>query len=186
MQGDDGHTYGVISFQEARRIAEEKGLDLLEVSPNATPPVVKLIDYGKYKYTIQKKANETKKKQVQVQLKEIQFRPNIESHDLEIKLSKVRQFLERGDKVKMVMQFRGREMAYKKAGEEKFTSIIKLLQENSNIIVESEPKFMGNRIITIIATTKKAKKGTAKVAKVAKEAKESKKSSAINGKKYLL
>lgn len=161
MQGDKDHAYGIVSLEEAKRIAEEQNLDLLEISPNSTPPVVKLIDYGKYKYTIQKKANESKKKQGHTQLKEIQFRPNIESHDLDIKLNKIRQFLERGDKVKMVMQFRGREMAYKKAGEEKFAKIIDFLQKNA-IMVESEPKFMGNRIVSIITSVKKTKKGIKK------------------------
>ena len=85
--------------------------DLVEVAPNAKPPVVKLIDYGKFKYEQQKKQNEAKKKQVTVQLKEIQFRPNIDSHDLQTKLKRAEKFLSSGDKVKMVMQFRGREMA---------------------------------------------------------------------------
>ena len=160
MQGPEG-VYGVVSIEEARKIAQEQGLDLVEVSPNAKPPVVKLIDYGKFKYDAQKKANETKKKQANIQLKEIQFRPNIEEHDLDIKLNKVRLFLGRGDKVKMVMQFRGREMAYKKAGEKKFVSIVKLL-DDVNIVIEAESKFMGNRIITIIAPGKKSKKKNVK------------------------
>ncbi len=123
--GDDGHQYGVIPMMEARRIAEDQGLDLVEVSPNAVPPVVKIIDYGKFKYEQQKQANEAKKKQVVVQLKEIQFRPNIEKHDLETKMKKIEGFLEDGDKVKLVMQFRGREMAYKDTGLGKFNDIIK-------------------------------------------------------------
>ena len=123
--------------------------------------MVKLIDYGKFKYNAQKKANETKKKQANIQLKEIQFRPNIEKHDLKIKMDKVRHFLGRGDKVKMVMQFRGREMAYKQAGVKKFTNIIKSL-EDINTLTETEPRFMGNRIITILAPGKKTKKRTVK------------------------
>ncbi len=142
-------------MSEARNIAENQGLDLVEVSPNAKPPVVKVIDYGKYKYTQQKKANEAKKKQAQVQLKEIQFRPNIESHDLSTKMKKIVQFLEEGDKVKLVMQFRGREMAYREAGMEKFKGLL------DDVIaigatIESDPKFMGNRIITIAAPDKAA------------------------------
>lgn len=153
--GDDGNAYGVVSLSEARNIAENQGLDLVEVSPNAKPPVVKVIDYGKYKYTQQKKANEAKKKQAQVQLKEIQFRPNIEAHDLTTKMKKIVQFLEEGDKVKLVMQFRGREMAYREAGMEKFKGLL------DNVIdigatIESDPKFMGNRIITIAAPDKAA------------------------------
>lgn len=144
-------------MSEARRIAEEQGLDLVEVSPNANPPVVKVVDYGKYKYLLQKKANEAKKKQVVIQLKEIQFRPNIETHDLETKLKRAEKFIGQGDKVKMVMQFRGREMAYRDAGMEKFANIIKKVEE-FGAAVESEPKFMGNRVITIMAPTQAKKK----------------------------
>jgi translation initiation factor IF-3 len=154
--GDDGTAYGVVSLNEAFRIAEEQQLDLVEVSPTASPPVVKVIDYGKYKYNLQKKAAEAKKKQVVIQLKEIQFRPNIEAHDLETKLKKVKGFLEDGDKVKMVMQFRGREMAYREAGLEKFRAIL-VTVESYGSTIESEPKFMGNRIITIMAPTVKKK-----------------------------
>jgi translation initiation factor IF-3 len=152
--GDDGHAYGVVSLDEARRISEEQALDLVEVSPNAKPPVVKLIDYGKFKYDQQKKANEAKKKQVQAQLKEIQVRPNIEAHDLETKLKKVYKFLEAGDKVKMVMQFRGREMAYRDAGLEKFKEILEGICEYGSTL-ESPAKIMGNRIISILSPDKK-------------------------------
>lgn len=154
LVGDDGHAYGVVSLEEARRISEEKELDLVEVSPNAKPPVVKLIDYGKFKYDQQKKANEVKKKQAQAQLKEIQTRPNIEAHDLETKLKKVYRFLEAGDKVKMVMQFRGREMAYREAGLEKFNSILEGICEYGATL-EAPAKIMGNRIISILAPDKK-------------------------------
>ena len=152
--GDDGHAHGVVSIDEARRIAEEAGLDLVEVSPNARPPVIKVIDYGKFKYDQQKKANEAKKKQAQAQLKEIQMRPNIETHDLETKLNKVKGFLKDGDKVKMVMQFRGREMAYRDAGLEKFKEILEGVCEYG-ATVESQAKMMGNRIISILAPDKK-------------------------------
>ena len=127
----------------------------MEVSPNARPPVVKVIDYGKFKYDQQKKANEAKKKQANVQLKEIQFRPNIEAHDLETKLKRAQKFLEQEDKVKLVMQFRGREMAYRDAGFEKFRGIIdQVIAIGAQL--ENEPKMMGNRIITILAPDKKA------------------------------
>lgn len=152
--GSEGTAYGVVSLDEARKIAADEGLDLVEVSPNAKPPVIKIIDYGKFKYDQQKKANEAKKKQVQSQLKEIQLRPNIESHDLETKLKRVYKFLEQGDKVKMVMQFRGREMAYRDAGLEKFKGILAGICEYGSTI-ESPAKIMGNRIITIIAPDKK-------------------------------
>jgi translation initiation factor IF-3 len=127
---------------------------LVEVSPSAKPPVVKLVDYGKFKYLQQKKANEAKKKQAVIQLKEIQFRPNIEAHDLETKLKKAEKFIGQGDKVKMVMQFRGREMAYRDAGLDKFKGIIGQVEE-FGAQMESEPKFMGNRIITIVAPISK-------------------------------
>lgn len=152
--GHDGSALGVVSIDEARKIAEETGLDIVEVSPNARPPVVKVIDYGKYKYDQQKKANEAKKKQAQAHLKEIQMRPNIESHDLETKLKKVYGFLKDGDKVKMVMQFRGREMAYRDAGLEKFKTILAGICEYG-ATEESPAKLMGNRIISILAPDKK-------------------------------
>ena len=144
----------MVSLEEARRIAEDQGVDLVEVSPNAKPPVVKLIDYGKFKYTQQKKKSEAKKRQVVTQLKEVQFRPNIEAHDLETKLSRVRRFLRQGDKVKLLMQFRGREMAYKQTGEKKFQGIIqKVLDMGAKI--ESEPKMINNRIIGILIPDKR-------------------------------
>ncbi|MBT3234725.1 MAG: translation initiation factor IF-3 [Bdellovibrionales bacterium] len=155
LSGEDGEQFGVVPIDEARTIAADRGLDLVEVSPNAVPPVVKLIDYGKYKYQQQKKANETKKKQIQVHLKEIQFRPNIEQHDLETKLKRAEKFLMQSDKVKMVMQFRGREMANREIGVAKFNLIIEQVKE-FGAIVESAPKQMGNRIITILAPDKLA------------------------------
>lgn len=154
LLGDDGHQYGVVSMDEARKIAEGLGLDLVEIAPTAKPPVVKVIDFGKYKYELQKKAAEAKKKQVVIQLKEIQFRPNIESHDLETKIRHIEKFLEEGDKVKLVMQFRGREMAYKDLGMGKFNGIIQRVLELGGAI-ESPAKFMGNRVIAIVAPDKK-------------------------------
>ena len=152
---EDGTAYGVVSLQEAQRLRAETGLDLVEVSPNAKPPVVKLIDYGRFKYDAQKKANEQKKKQAKTLLKEIQFRPNIEAHDLETKLKRAEKFLHQSDKVKMVMQFRGREMAHRDQGFDKFKGIIEMVVKIGGI-VESPPKMMGNRIITILSPDKKA------------------------------
>ncbi len=147
-----------MTLQKAREIANDQGLDLVEVSPTAKPPVVKVIDYGKFKYDQQKLANEQKKKQVQSALKEIQFRPNIEAHDLETKLNRAEKFLEQGDKIKMVMQFRGREMAYKDLGLKKFRDILAKVEE-FGAQIESQPKMMGNRIITIVAPIRKTKAG---------------------------
>ena len=155
LVGESGHAYGVVSLDEARRIARDEGLDLVEISPNSKPPVVKIVDYGKFKYDQQKKANEAKRKQAVTQLKEVQFRPNIEAHDLETKLKRIEGFLIHGDKVKMVMQFRGREMAHRDAGMEKFKQLVRTVEEfGAN--VESELKMMGNRIITVLAPDKKA------------------------------
>ncbi len=159
LLGDDGHQYGVVSMGEARRISDELGLDLVEVSPTAQPPVVKVIDYGKYKYELQKKAQEAKKKQIVIQLKEVQFKPNIDIGDLKTKLNHCQKFIDDGDKIKCSMQFRGREMSYRDAGMEKFKSIIAQIVE-MGAVVESDPKMMGNRIIAILASTKKpVKKG---------------------------
>ncbi len=154
LVSDDGEVFGVVSMNEARNIAQDKGVDLVEIAPTAKPPVVKLIDFGKFKYEQQKKASEAKKKQIKVQLKEIQFKPNIETHDLHTKLKHAEKFINQGDKIKMVMQFRGREMAYKEAGMEKFKGIIEIVLE-MGAQVESEPKMMGNRIIAIVAPSAK-------------------------------
>lgn len=148
-------------MHEARKISDEQGLDLVEVSPTAQPPVVKLIDFGKYKYELQKKAQEAKKKQIVIQLKEVQLRPNIEANDLQTKLNNCAKFLDEGDKIKISMQFRGREMSYRDAGMVKFKAVIAQI-EAMGAIVESEPKMMGNRIIAILASTKKPTKGPKK------------------------
>ncbi len=148
---------GVVSMSEARRLAEEEGVDLVEVSPAAKPPVVKLIDFGKYKYELQKKAHEAKKKQIVVQIKEVQLKPNIEEHDLMTKLKHCQKFLEQNDKIKLSMQFRGREMNYKEKGMEKFNAVVQQIIE-MGAAVEAEPKLMGNRIIAILMPVKKGAK----------------------------
>lgn len=107
---------GVVATKDALRMAEEAGLDLVEVSPGAEPPVCKILDYGKYKYELQKKANEARKKQKTVDVKEIKLRPGIEKHDYEVKLRNAKRFLEDGDKVKVTLRFRGREMAHQDIG----------------------------------------------------------------------
>ena len=135
-------------------MADSEGLDLIEISPNAAPPVVKMMDYGKYKYQIQKKLAEAKKKQVVIEIKEIKFRPNIEKHDLEVKLNHIEKFLDHGDKVKLLMQFRGREMAHKEIGLGKFDEIVRVLVEKGAVI-EAPSKMMGNRVIAMVAPGKK-------------------------------
>ena len=141
-------------MQKARSIAYEYGLDLVEVSPNTRPPVVKLIDYGKFRYEQQKRKNEAKKRQHISQLKELQFRPNIETHDLETKLNRAKTFLGQGDRLKLVMNFRGREIAYKDAGSKKFNGIIERVVE-MGAKIESGPKQVNNRILCILIPDKK-------------------------------
>ena len=113
---DQGENHGVISIDDALEIADEAGLDLVEVSPQVEPPVCKVLDYGKYKYEQQKKANEARKKQKIIDVKEIKMRPGIEEHDYQVKMRNVRKFLDHGDKVKMTIRFRGREMAHQDLG----------------------------------------------------------------------
>ncbi len=151
--------YGVISLEEALKIAEQEGLDLVEISPLAKPPVVKLIDYGKYKYQEQKKLNEAKKKQVQILVKELKLRPGIDTHDLQIKLKKATEFLKDGDKVRFIMQFRGRELAHKDLGMNKFKQIIESFQASmENLNMDQAPAFERNSISCLISWSKKVKK----------------------------
>ncbi len=123
--GDDGHKYGEIGIDEARALAEEQGFDLVEVSPEAKPPVVKLMDYGKYKYEQQKKAAEARKKQKVIEIKEIKMRPTIDDHDYDVKMRAMKRFFDEGDKVKVTLRFRGREMAHQHLGMELLSRIQK-------------------------------------------------------------
>ncbi|MEK9906059.1 MAG: translation initiation factor IF-3, partial [Rhodospirillales bacterium] len=116
LVGADGEMVGVVSIHAALEAADEAGLDLVEVSPNADPPVCKLLDYGRFKYEAQKKKNEARKKQKVIEVKEIKLRPGIEDHDYFIKMKAARKFLENGDKVKVTMRFRGRELAHQDIG----------------------------------------------------------------------
>ncbi len=144
----------MVTLAQARLMADSENMDLIEISPNAVPPVVKMMDYGKYKYQIQKKLAEAKKKQVVIDVKEMKFRPNIEKHDLEVKIHHIEKFLDQGDKVKLLMQFRGREMAHKEIGLAKFDEIVRAVLEKGAII-EAPSKFMGNRVIAMVAPGKK-------------------------------
>ena len=129
---------GILPLREAIEKAEDLGLDLVEVSPNANPPVCKIIEYGKFKYAAQKKAAEARKKQKTVEVKEIKFRPNIDTNDYEIKMRSVRKFINAGDKVKITMRFRGREMEHQNLG---FDLLAKLTKEVSEYAkVETPPK----------------------------------------------
>jgi translation initiation factor IF-3 len=145
----EGEMRGVMSVEEGIALAEEAGLDLVEVSPNAKPPVCKVLDYGKYKYEQQKKANEARKKQKTVDVKEVKIRPGTEKHDYEVKMRNARRFLEGGDKVKVTMRFRGREMAHQNIG---MDLLIKMKEELAEISkVELHPKMEGRQMIMVLA-----------------------------------
>ena len=144
----DGKNLGTLSTQEAINIARQEGLDLIEISPNANPPVCKIIDIGKYKYDLQKKANKAKKKQKIMNLKEIKLRPVTEIHDYNFKIKNAQRFLTKGDKVKFTVQFKGREMQHTNLGHELMDRIIKDTASLGK--VEVSPKFEGRQIIMII------------------------------------
>lgn len=146
---EEGEMKGVLPVQKAIEMAEDAGLDLVEVSPNAEPPVCKIMDYGKYKYEQQKKANEARKKQKTVDVKEVKIRPGIEKHDYEVKMRNARRFLESGDKVKVTMRFRGREMAHQHIG----IDILRQMQDELFDLssVELAPKLEGRQMIMILA-----------------------------------
>jgi translation initiation factor IF-3 len=153
---DTSEQLGVISLEEALQKASELGVDLVEISPNANPPVCKIMDFGKFKYREQKKAHEMKMKQKQVQIKEIKLRPVTDDHDYQIKLKNARRFLEDGDKVKFIVQFRGREMAHQELGLRYLERAEQDLIEES--VIEQKPKIEGRNAIMIIAAKKKAGK----------------------------
>lgn len=144
-----GEMVGVVSLREALIAAEEAGLDLVEVSPNADPPVCKILDYGKFKYEAQKRANEARKKQKIIEVKEIKMRPNIDDNDYDVKMRSARRFLEEGDKVKVTMRFRGREMAHQDLGMNVLVKVRDDLQEMAK--VEQMPKLEGRQMIMVLA-----------------------------------
>jgi len=140
---------GVMSAREALLRAYEAGMDLLEISPNAVPPVCKILDYGKYKYEQQKKANEARKKQKIVEIKEIKVRPNIDDHDYEVKMRAAKSFIEEGDKVKVTLRFRGREMAHQDLGVKVLERIRTELAEMAK--VEQMPRLENRQMIMVLA-----------------------------------
>jgi translation initiation factor IF-3 len=133
-------------------LAVEEGLDLVEISPNTDPPVCKILDYGKYKYEAQKRKNEAKKKQKTIDVKEIKLRPNIDEHDYQVKLRKIFEFLDTGDKVKVTMRYRGREMAHQQIGIDVLGRVKTDTEEKSKI--ELEPKLEGRQMIMVLAPGK--------------------------------
>ncbi len=140
---------GIVSKQEGIEIAYEAGLDLVEISPNADPPVCKVLDYGKYKYEAQKKANEARKKQKIIEVKEIKMRPGIDEHDYQVKMRSVKRFLGDGDKVKMTIRFRGREMAHQELGMKVLDRVRDDVEELAKI--EQFPKSEGRLMTMVIA-----------------------------------
>lgn len=149
LVGADGEMIGVVTLREGLIMAEEAGLDLVEVSPNAEPPVCKILDYGKFKYEAQKKRNEAKKKQKVIEVKEIKLRPNIDDNDYDVKMRAMRKFLEEGDKVKVTLRFRGRELAHQDLG-------MKVLERVRDDIeglgkIEQIPKMEGRQMVMVVA-----------------------------------
>jgi len=148
----DGEMVGVVSLRDALTRAEDVGLDLVEISPNATPPVCKILDYGKFKYEAQKKANAARKKQKVIEVKEIKMRPSIDQNDYGIKMKKVREFIDEGDKVKVTMRFRGREMAHQHLA---INILEKVKEEMADVAkVEQFPKLEGRQMIMVMAPLK--------------------------------
>ncbi|MEM1162352.1 MAG: translation initiation factor IF-3 [Pseudomonadota bacterium] len=148
----EGENHGVVSPERAIEMAEDVGLDLVEISPNASPPVCKIMDFGKFKYETQKKANEAKKKQKVIEVKEVKFRPNIDTHDYDVKMRNVTKFLEGGDKVKVTLRFRGREMAHQELGRDLLHKIADDIEGLGKI--EAMPKMEGRQMIMVAAPVK--------------------------------
>ena len=144
-----GHNHGSTPIQAALDMAQAAGLDLVEIAPNSSPPVCKILDYGKYKYQAQKKAAEARKKQKVVEVKEIKLRPMIDDHDYDVKMRSMRRFFEEGDKVKITLRFRGRELAHQELGYKLLNrvrdDVIKMAK------VEQEPRFEGRQVVMVLA-----------------------------------
>ena len=153
---EDGTALGIITIEEALRVAKEKGLDLVEVAAQAKPPVCRVMDYSKYKFEKNKKEKEARKKQRQhqVDIKEIKFRPKIEEHDYNVKLKHIRRFLTDGDKVKIVIRYRGREMMFQNAGTELLNKLLADVEDLG--VMEKKPEVLGKQQIMVIAPKAKA------------------------------
>ena len=144
----DGEQVGVVGLEEALAKADDEGLDLVEISPNSDPPVCKILDYGKYKYEEQKKRNEARKKQKVIEVKEVKMRPGIEQHDYDVKMRAMRRFLGEGDRVKVTLRFRGRELAHQHLGMKVLDRIRDDLEEIAK--VEQLPKMEGRQMIMVV------------------------------------
>lgn len=149
----EGQNRGVVQLLDALALAEEAGVDLVEIVPNATPPVCKILDYGKFRFLEQKKAAEARKKQKIVEIKEIKLRPGIDDHDYDVKMRAMRRFFEEGDKVKVTLRFRGREMAHQDIG---YRLLQRVKEETSTIAkVEADPSMEGRQMIMVLAPKRK-------------------------------
>nr|WP_249028365.1 translation initiation factor IF-3 [Meinhardsimonia xiamenensis] len=146
--GPDGQNLGVVPPQKALALAQQVGLDLVEISPNATPPVCKIMDFGKFKYEQQKREAEARKKQKTIEVKEVKFRPNTDKHDYEVKMRNVKRFLEHGDKVKVTLRFRGREMAHQDLGRQLLERVAADVEGLGK--VENMPKMEGRQMVMMI------------------------------------
>ncbi|MDA7424647.1 translation initiation factor IF-3 [Thalassococcus lentus] len=151
--GAEGENVGVVTPSRALEMAEEAGLDLVEISPNANPPVCKIMDYGKFKYEQQKRESEARKKQKTIEVKEVKFRPGTDTHDYEVKMRNVFKFLENGDKVKITLRFRGREMAHQNLGRELLERVAEDTKEIGK--VENFPKMEGRQMVMMIGPVAK-------------------------------
>jgi translation initiation factor IF-3 len=149
---EEGKQLGIISVEKAIEIAKERGYDLVEVAPNADPPVCKMIDYGKFKYQLSKKSQEAKKKQTIIQVKEIKLRPKTDKHDIEVKVNHIKRFIEDKNKVKISVVYRGRELAHEEIG---FKVMQEVLDKIADIVkVETPPRLEGKSLIAIVAPKK--------------------------------
>ncbi|MEM6619623.1 MAG: translation initiation factor IF-3 [Pseudomonadota bacterium] len=151
--GPEGENVGVVPPSRGMQLAQDAGLDLVEISPNATPPVCKVMDYGKFKYEQQKRESEARKKQKTIEVKEVKFRPNTDTHDFEVKMRNVMKFRHNGDKVKVTLRFRGREMAHQRLGAELLQRVAEAVGEDGK--VENMPKMEGRQMIMMIGPTSK-------------------------------
>jgi translation initiation factor IF-3 len=151
--GPDGEQLGILPIEQALARAQELGMDLVEVSPMAKPPVCKIMDYGKFKYTEKKKQNEAKKKQVVVQLKEVKLRPRTEEHDYNVKIGKIREFLQEANKARVTVMFRGREITHRELGQKVLQRVIEDSKEIA--VIESAPRMEGRQMFMILAPNPK-------------------------------
>ena len=161
-----GEQLGIMPTREAMRLAEEQHLDLVEVAPKARPPVCRIMDFGKYRYEQQKREKEARKKQTVITVKEVKLRPNIEQHDYEVKLKHAMRFLGEGNKVKVTIMFRGRELSHPELGQEILDRVAEDLKDS--IIVDRKPKLEGRNMIMIVAPKAASKNGGQKKARQAK------------------